>query len=79
MIDGQLVLLTHRRHLIPVHVPLAGFAQPELLVLANHQLHNYSRNISDTILDDVSVGRSWLSNLNLQNELLNVKQLVKSN
>ena len=69
MVDGQLVVLTHRRHPVPHHIALAGFAEP-MLRFPNHQLHRYSRQIfdSDTILDDVTVWRSWLSILHYQNE-----------
>ena len=55
MIDGQLILLTHRRHPIPFHVALTSFAKGVLLLAINLDLDFDIRYIPDAVLDDVSV------------------------
>ena len=55
MIDGQLVHLTHRRHSVPLHVALTGFAKGVLLLAINLDLDFDIRYIPDAVLDDVSV------------------------
>ena len=55
MIDGQLVHLTHRRHSVPLHVALTGFAKGVLLLAINLDLDFDISYIADTVMDDVSV------------------------
>ena len=55
MIDGQLVHLAHRRHPVPFHVALTGFAKGVLLLAINLDLDLDIRYIPDAVMDDVSV------------------------
>ena len=55
MIDGQLILLTHRRHPIPFHVALTSFAKGVLFLAINLDLDFDIRYIPDAVMDDVSV------------------------
>ena len=55
MIDGELVLLTHRRHPVPFHVALTSFAKGVLLLAINLDLDFDIRYVPDTVLYDVSV------------------------
>ena len=55
MIDGQLVHLTHRRHSVPLHVALTGFAKGVLLLAINLDLDFDIRYIANAVMDDVTV------------------------
>ena len=41
MVDGQLVVLTHRWHLVSIHVPLTGLAECVLFLSINFDFHNH--------------------------------------
>ena len=55
IIDGQLVVLAQRRHLVVFQVSLAGFAQPESLLSVYLHLDILNRDISDAVMDDVTI------------------------
>ena len=55
MVDGQLVVLTHRRHPVSIHIPLTGLAECVLFLSINFDFHIHSRFIADTVHDDVAV------------------------
>ena len=55
MINGQLVHLAHRRHSVPLHVALTGFAKGVLLLAINLDFDLDIRCIPDAVMDDVSV------------------------
>ena len=55
MIDGELVLLTHRWHPVPFHVALTSFAKGVLLLAINLDLDFDIRYIANAVMDDVTV------------------------
>ena len=57
IIDGQLVVLAHRWHLVVLHMLDTCLAKPGVLVTIDHNFHTRVRGIPKAILDDVAVWR----------------------
>ena len=58
IVDRQLVVFAHWWHLVVLHVPDTGLAEPQVLITVNHNFYTRDRGIPKTVLDDVTVWSS---------------------
>ena len=58
IIDRQFVVFAHWWHLVVLHMPDTGLAEPQVLITVNHDSYTRDRGIPKTVLDDVTVWSS---------------------
>ena len=55
IVDRQLVVFAHWWHLVVLHMPDTGLAEPRVLITVNHNFYTRDRGIPKTVFDDVTV------------------------